>query len=462
MLFNSTIFILVFLPAVLVLYYVIDAERWRQRLVIAASLLFYAYADVRFLPLIVGSVLVNWLLAGFLHERRARLALPAGLVVNLGLLAYFKYRDFFAEILFAILDTPYQSESLILPIGISFFTFQQIAYLVDLERGKAPRYPLQQYAFFVTFFPQLIAGPIVRHDQLIPQLLRVEKRPFEAFRFGFGCLLFATGLVKKFIFADGFAPHVDAVYAAASNGAVSALDAWSGTLGFAFQIYFDFSAYSDMAIGLALLMGLRLPVNFASPYRAVSIQEFWRRWHITLSSFFRDYLYIPLGGNRHGLGRQILNLHITMMLCGLWHGAGWNFVGWGLWHAIGLSALVLWRHFGGRMPPLLGWAATALFILFGWVLFRSPDVTTVRNIYASMMMLAPDAPRVAEALPGTLAIVAAIVVLALPNSQTIVDRWATPRGIIGKVTAVAAAIVVLVITLELSKGQSVEFIYFEF
>jgi D-alanyl-lipoteichoic acid acyltransferase DltB (MBOAT superfamily) len=322
MLFNSQVFLLVFAPLTLLVWYRVAAHpRARVWTLVAASFLFYGYWEVRLVPLLAASILLNWLLAR--HAPR-RLVAPLGVAANLAVLGVFKYADFFAGTLAALLGREHTSFGIILPLGISFFTFQQISYLVDRARGRAPLYGLGNYALFVSFFPQLIAGPIVRHDQIIGQYHLDPLRDGLHERIGRGLVLLAAGLVKKVAFADQLAGVADPVFSAVlENASLTPADAWCGVLAFGFQIYFDFSGYSDMAIGLALLFGLVLPVNFEAPYRAVSVIDFWRRWHITLSTFLRDYLYIPLGGSRHGPARQALALLTTMLLGGLWHGAAW-------------------------------------------------------------------------------------------------------------------------------------------
>ncbi len=459
MLFHSQIFLLVFLPLALLLFYKFPlSSSGRQWLLITFSLVFYSWWDIRFLPLIVASVVVNWCLANACRRHEFHAAPILGVVVNLGLLGYFKYRNFFLENLLEIFGEVPVYDNLILPIGISFFTFQQISYLVDLRREQTPLYDFRRYAVYVTFFPQLIAGPIVRHDELIHQLSDWPKRDGLNERMARGGVLFIIGLAKKVLLADHFAKHADRVFEAATNGAVGTLDAWSGTLAFAFQIYFDFSAYSDMALGLGLLFGLVLPVNFNSPYKAVSVGEFWRRWHISLSRFLRDYLYIPLGGNRHGLLRQTAAQMITMLLCGLWHGAGWNFVLWGGYHGVGLVINNLWRRFGFSIPSVVSWGLTMGFVTIGWVLFRAVDFAAATAMLQSMVGISPGAPQSLAGFAGWKLAAAGVLVLAFPNSQRLALEMLAPNRLI----AGFLALLLVFITLELGKGQSIEFIYFQF
>ncbi len=458
MLFNSQVFILLFFPIVVAGYLSLPRAEWRQWFIVLSSLIFYAYADLWFLPYLIGSVIFNWGLGHAVNKNEKRYLLLLGIAANLGLLGYFKYSVFILGNLYAFTDLPSPITHVLLPIGISFFTFQQISFLVDRWRGVAPTYGFREYAFFVVYFPQLIAGPIVRHQQIIPQLSEDPWRIGYEERFGRGAILFTLGLTKKVVFADQFAKHANAVFAQANDQAVSILDAWTGALSFAFQIYFDFSAYSDMAIGLGLIMGLGLPLNFNAPYQAKTIQDFWRRWHITLSNFFRDYVYIPLGGNRHGEFRYVVAAVGTMGLCGLWHGAGWPFVIWGLWHGAGLITHHFWRKLDIPMPLVLSWGLTLLFVLLGWVLFRAETIDSAYTVYGSMFGLQAAGPSVAEGFNLILGAVAAAYVLYLPGSVPMVLTHMKPKPIF----AAIAAIVFVGLTLEVGKGDLVEFIYFEF
>lgn len=460
MLFHSQVFILLFLPVALAAYYATRGTEARQAVVIALSLFFYAWADIRFLPLLVCSILLNWTLAHAIREHGSRLALWVGVGANLGLIGYFKYKNFFLESLTALTGGTFEPTPLLLPIGISFFTFQQISYLVDVRRGVAPVYGLRKYAFYVAYFPQLIAGPIVRHNELIPLLALDPLRPGVAERVSRGAVLFVIGLVKKFAIADRMAPHANDVFAAVAGGVpVGTADAWTGALAFTLQIYFDFSAYSDMAIGLAMMMGLGLPYNFDAPYRATSIRDFWRRWHVSLSRFLRDYLYIPLGGSRHGLPRQMMAQFVTMTLCGLWHGAGWTFLAWGAWHAAGMMANTLWSAAGRRLGAWLAWPLTLLFVVFGWVLFRAESLTAAGQLWLSMVGGA--AGETTAAIGGfspSLAVAAGLIACLGPTSQAIaLERLPAWRPV-----AAVAALCLFVVILEIGKGQPIEFIYFEF
>ncbi|MDE2517126.1 MAG: MBOAT family protein [Rhodospirillales bacterium] len=386
MLFNSQVFIVCFLPVVLALYYALAGSRpARQWLIILASLIFYGWWDVRFVPLLVGLTLANWLAVRWFAANGRRAIPVAGVVLNLAVLALFKYADFLRGTFYGLAGEAWQPWHLILPLGISFFVFQKISYLEDLRRGERHIYGLRDFAMFVMFFPQLIAGPLVRHNEIIPQFDRDPRRAEMWENLGRGFMLFVIGVAKKVLFADTLAMLADPLFAQAAHAPLAALPAWIATLAYTLQIYFDFSGYSDMAIGLARMFGLELPFNFDAPYRAVSVRDFWRRWHITLSRFLRDYLYIPLGGNRVGAARQVANLIATMLLGGLWHGAAWTFVVWGGWHGLGLAVNHVWDKRFPRLPRPLAWLLTLLFVMAGWVLFRADSFAVAGHVFASLL-----------------------------------------------------------------------------
>ena len=323
-------------------------------------------------------------------SKQAKLLLASGIAVNLGLLGYFKYANFFVDNLNALAGSSHTLEAIILPLAISFFTFQQITYLVDAWRGETREYRFLHYALFVTFFPQLIAGPIVHHREMLPQLARDTLYRLNAGHLAVGITIFALGLFKKVVLADGIAVYATPVFDAAEAGVtLTFFEAWGGALAYSLQLYFDFSGYSDMAIGLARMFGVRLPLNFNSPYKATSIIDFWRRWHITLSRFLRDYLYIPLGGSRKGEARRMVNLMITMLLGGLWHGAGWTFVLWGGLHGLYLMVNHGWRKLfsvdePSRLRRLFGWALTMLVVVVAWVPFRAESLDGAMAVLGAM------------------------------------------------------------------------------
>ncbi len=355
MLFNSYPFIFLFLPIVLLGYFALGRRGNLPPVIFLAlaSLTFYAFSGWQFVPLLVASIAFNFTVGYFLIERKMRTELRlAALIIGVGgdllVLAIFKYAGFFAANLDALFSTGI-TVNILLPVGISFYSFTQIAFLVDAFRGHVARYALPHYALFVTYFPHLIAGPILHHKDMIPQFERKEAKHADPHLILCGLIIFGIGLFKKTGLADGVQPLVALAF---GPNPPSFDQAWIGALAYTFQLYFDFSGYSDMAIGMSLMFGIFLPLNFNSPYKATSIIDFWRRWHMTLSQFLRDYLYIPLGGNRHGPALRYLNLMITMLLGGLWHGAAWTFVAWGALH--GGSASITHGIISSRNPACAG------------------------------------------------------------------------------------------------------------
>jgi D-alanyl-lipoteichoic acid acyltransferase DltB (MBOAT superfamily) len=403
MLFNSYHFIFLFLPITLAGFFWIGRLGHEAAILwlVAASLFFYGWWNPIYLWLIVISMLVNFSIGSLLghahtiqRRRVARWWLTIGVVFNLALLGWFKYANFAVDTINAAAGTDFHLHTIILPLAISFFTFQQIAYLVDAYQGATREYRLTHYLLFVTFFPQLIAGPIVHHKEMLPQFMRRGTLRPHWDNLAVGGTIFAIGLFKKVVLADGIAQYATPVFDAAAGGAALTLfEAWGGALAYTFQLYFDFSGYSDMAIGGARLFGIRLPLNFHSPYKATSIVEFWRRWHMTLSRFLRDYLYIPLGGNRQGPAARYRNLMLTMLLGGLWHGAGWTFALWGGLHGLYLIVNHAWHRISARLPlgwispaagRLLGWALTFLAVVIGWVFFRAADLDAALAVLKGM------------------------------------------------------------------------------
>jgi D-alanyl-lipoteichoic acid acyltransferase DltB (MBOAT superfamily) len=398
MLFNSYQFIFGFLPAVCVCYFAI-ARFWGPRagaaVLVAGSLFFYGWWNYQYVWILLLSIGCN---AGFAialirGEPKQRLwILLVGLGFNLFLLGYFKYASFLAQNVSALLGVDWQVGQQPLPLGISFFTFQKIAFLVDAYVGGVVTFDLLHYSLFVTFFPQLIAGPIVRHNEVMPQFATLPRTP-RASDFAVGGSIFAIGLFKKVCLADLSAVWVNPVFSAAAGAPIGFVDAWVAALAYSFQLYFDFSGYTDMAIGLARLFGIVLPINFYSPYKSVNIIDFWRRWHITLSRFLRDFLYIPLGGNRHGVTRRYLNLAVTMLLGGLWHGAAWTFVLWGGFHGLMLVVNHAWHYLRRRigLPPrksragrFAACALTFIAVTSAWVLFRASSLASAGSILSAM------------------------------------------------------------------------------
>jgi len=431
---------LVFLAAVVIAFRFLEARMpgLKRTFLLLVSLVFYAWWRADFLLLLLGSTIVNFAIGRAItiaHEnsRSSSPLLLAGLTFNLGLIAWFKYAGFFAMTANGLFGAGLPLPHLFLPLAISFFTFEQISYLVDASRGHAPRYTLLDYSLFVGFFPHLIAGPIIRHNDLIPQFAKDRARDERDNDLAVGMTLFTIGLAKKTLIADNIAPFSDAVFAAAHHGAaIGTVDAWMGTLFFAFQIYFDFSGYTDMTLGSAAMLGIRLPFNFNSPYKAASIIEFWRLWHISLSTFLRDYLYIPLGGNRHGAARRYVNIFITMLLGGLWHGANWTFVIWGGLHGTYLIINHAWRYFTAKitvpsllraMTKALSVLVTFLAVIFAWTVFRADSFNAAARMIAGLAGIGGHSKLLTFGPPAAAAFAAlfALVWLA-PNSMEITWR----------------------------------------
>jgi alginate O-acetyltransferase complex protein AlgI len=386
MLFNSFPFFLLFLPLALIGYFLLGrvsrvaAMSW----MFLTSLVFYAWWEPIYLLLLLPSVAFNYTLGRHIYLGgkfgfTAKGLLEFALGVNIVLLAVFKYADFFVSTLNALLGWQMPLPGISLPIGISFFTFTQIAFLADCYKRDVSDFNPIYYGLFVTYFPHLIAGPILHHKEMMPQFAEGDALHPRSERFLHGGVLFLMGLFKKIVLADGVAQFVAPIFDGGDVYRLTAAEAWGGALAYTLQLYFDFSAYTDMAVGLSRMFGVELPLNFKSPYKATSIVDFWRRWHMTLSRFLRDYLYIPLGGNRKGPARRYVNLAITMLLGGLWHGANWTFVIWGGLHGIYLAINHLWRDGPGKwivIPSILGWAITFTAVVIAWVFFRANTLET--------------------------------------------------------------------------------------
>jgi D-alanyl-lipoteichoic acid acyltransferase DltB (MBOAT superfamily) len=395
MLFNSALFIGCFWPVVVAGFFVLGkrsshlAALW----LCAASLIFYGCWNIRYVPLLLGSVLFNYG-AGYLigharlrNLRRGFAVLTAAVSLNLLLLSYYKYANFFLGILNSGIGVDWTFGRIVLPLGISFFTFTQIAFLVDAYRGKAREYNFVHYLLFVTYFPHLIAGPILHHAQMMPQFARRSTYRPRIQNFATGITFFILGLTKKVLLADGFAPTATAIFTGAEHHiSPTLIEAWLGALFYTLELYFDFSGYCDMAIGISFCFNIRLPINFDSPYKSASIIDFWRRWHMTLSAFLRDYLYFALGGNRLGAARRYANLLVTMLLGGLWHGAGWTFVVWGGLHGLYLCINHAFRAFReqtgwregrfGAFGSACSVLATFISVVIAWVFFRADSFST--------------------------------------------------------------------------------------
>ncbi|MEQ1620157.1 MAG: MBOAT family O-acyltransferase [Methylococcales bacterium] len=407
MLFTSALFAFVYLPIVLFGFFALGrySSRFAAMWLFFASVVFYGYWMPEFTILLLGSICWNFGVGSrisalinnsdnYEHRRYARRWLIIGISLNLLLLGYFKYANFFIDNLMLLSNQHWQIERIILPIGISFFTFTQIAFLADTYQQGIREYAFVHYGLFVTYFPHLIAGPVLHHAQMMPQFREAKTYKINTANIAGGLAIFAMGLFKKIVLADGISPYADAIFNAAELGSIPSFnEAWIAALAYTFQLYFDFSGYSDMAIGLSWMFNVKLPYNFNSPYQASSISEFWRRWHISLSSFLREYLYIPLGGNRKGPVRRYLNLIITMLLGGLWHGASWNFVFWGGLHGgylvinHGFQAIAS-KFNSGLIANWLfkwtGWLLTMLLVIIAWVFFRATSFSSALTILNAM------------------------------------------------------------------------------
>src|ERR1700688_428783 len=396
MLFNSPVFLFLFLPITLTGFYVLarlygrNAALW---FLLSASLSFYAYSSLFNFALFLVTVVANFLLGYVIARARwnARAWLICGIVLNLGLIGTFKYAGLFVSSIDKLLSLTFVVPHLLLPIGISFYTCEQISYLLEVRESGRAEPSFARYALFASFFPHLIAGPIIRPHQLLPQFSSPTFGRFEWQNFAIGMTFLLFGLFKKVILADGSAVYASPVFAAVQSGAVPGLlDAWGAAIAYSFQIYFDFSGYSDMAIGLGLMFGIQLPFNFNSPYQATSIIDFWRRWHMTLSLYLRDYVYIPLGGNRGGSLRRYINIMLTMLIGGLWHGANWTFVAWGGLHGLFLLVNHAWRNLRGEREVTMAgqWAGRALtffLVVLAWVFFRADSFAAARRMFAGMI-----------------------------------------------------------------------------
>jgi len=461
MLFNSYPFILVFLPLALLGFHLLRGrglERQSVAFLVLMSLAFYGWWDAIYLLLLVPLMLATYWLAGLIMPRNgvrpalARPLLVLGISGNLATLGYFKYANFFVDNANALFGLDLFLAQVVLPLGISFFVFQKIAFLADAYAGKVDRLNLLDYSLFVTFFPQLIAGPIVHHSEVLPQFRRGGAVPWPYL--AMGLTIFAIGLAKKVLLADTAATFATPQFDAAAAGAqLDMLAAWSGALAYTAQLYFDFSGYTDMAIGAGLLFGIRLPINFDSPYKATSIIDFWRRWHITLSRFLRDYLYLPLGGNRKGPARRHVNLFIVMLLGGFWHGAGWTFVVWGALHGFYLALNHGWRALRarlgladsyGRSGRFAAGAVTFLAVVVAWVFFRAADVTAATAMLKAMTgvngFVMPAAAHGSANTGLGLLVAGALLLLAwlAPNTQQIAG-YVGPHSAHGPAAAAAPA-----------------------
>ena len=460
MLFNSHLFLIGFLPLALTLYAASGRlERGRVLVLLAVSIVFYGWWDLRFVPFLLGGIGLNWGAARLFVATGRRAIITAAIVLDLMLLGLFKYADFFAGTFAALTGTAAAPLGFALPLGISFFTFHHIMYLADLRRGRAPLPSLDRYALYICFFPQAIAGPLSRWQEVGAQFGHALAAPGWERRMALAVAYIVLGLFEKIALGDPLGRLLDPVYAASQSGPVADGAAWLAPL-FLFQVFFDFAGYSNIAIGLALLFGVVLPANFDRPFQAPSILAFWQRWHMTLGRFLRDYVFLRLadwriGRYRHTAAHYAAAIVATMGLCGLWHGAGWHFVVWGLAQGLAMLVALGWRRRMHGLPPGVGWALTIMFCLLSSVLFRAGSIEAAINIYASLGTL----PTLGLLRESMLAGVVAVLAIAWPASHTLCPRiltWAGPA-----VPAVLG-LIALVLMIQMGNADSYDFIYFQF
>jgi D-alanyl-lipoteichoic acid acyltransferase DltB (MBOAT superfamily) len=516
-LYNSFEFLFVFLPVCLLVYFLAAklSRGLANALLAAMSFVFYAWWNAHNLYIIAASILVNYGLGVMLRVRlrRAEHAVPAlheaavvaagrdvfdadrnrlsaptdnapdrplsrdpisyalltiGIVINLAALAYFKYANFGLANLAALTGHPFQPLKITLPLGISFFTFTQIAFLVDAYRGKAKELGFFRYCLFVAFFPHLIAGPIVHHSELMPQFAEPGAKRWWPSNFDIGLAFLTLGLFKKVIIADSCAPWADEVFGAdklLAAGDLLCRDAWRGALAYTMQLYFDFSGYSDMAIGLAMMFNIRLPDNFDSPYKSVNIIDFWRRWHMTLSRFLRDYLYFPLGGNRKGEPRRQFNLMATMLLGGIWHGAGWTYAVWGGYHGLLLVINHAWVSRKFPLPRFVARGVTLILVIVGWVIFRAKSMHDAFSVVRAMFTPGRAATVLAEANIAYIQFGVLAFLLLLVNFAPNTKQWIERRPLTRK-RAILLGFLFFVCLLRMREAylshEPQPFIYFQF
>lgn len=501
MLFTSAFFFCGYLPLAFLVYYLLGrrspecAAGW----LFVASVAFYGYWMPEFTFLLLSSIVWNfWVgsnigklepISGTAENRRlAKIWLIAGISVDLGVLAYFKYAGFFVANLNILLGTDWSLGRIILPIGISFFTFTQIAFLADSYLKGTKEYKFIHFGLFVTYFPHLIAGPVLHHAQMMPQFKERETYRLNVPNISAGLLIFSIGLFKKVVLADGISPYADAVFNAAEAGIQpDMIEAWVGALAYTFQLYFDFSGYSDMAIGLSWMFNVRLPYNFNSPYKALNISDFWRRWHMTLSAFLRDYLYIPLGGNKKGTVRRYINLLATMILGGLWHGANWTFVFWGTLHGVYLVINHAFQKLEGKgmvtlraSPPfrLSAWALTFISAVVAWIFFRANDFPSAIRVLSGMSMFPVDSElphgissifwnQGLDTMRGTYWLVfLSVIAFLMPNSNCIgksaLGKCRCHGALAPSVLGAALTVCAFLILVNSARDSASAFIYFNF
>lgn len=520
MLFNAPEYFLLFLPVSIVIYFLFCKRRFfvaSKMWLLLCSLFFYCYWKFDYIWILLGSIVFNFVVGSILSKEsdyiekenggsqshsfagksgvkqtERKVILFFAILSNAGLLGYYKYTDFLISDINLLLGSSFDSFHIVLPLAISFFTFQQVAYLVDSYKGLTKEYDFVSYAVFVSFFPQLIAGPIVHHRDLIPQFFKAKKLFLNYKNLCLGLFIFMVGLIKKAIIADKFAIWVGDGFGSPDN--LTLLTSWLVSFCYTFQLYFDFSGYCDMAVGSALFFNIKLPVNFNSPYKALSIQDFWRRWHITLSTFLRDYLYFPLGGSRKGSFRTYINLFTVFFVTGIWHGAGNTFVLWGLLHGVAIIVHRVFHNLGFALRKIPAWALTFIFVDIAWVLFRAPDLSVAYSVYSHMFdfdsLSLEQLHNFKNSLKSiglnyqtvTYVVLALIVVLTCKNSNELLSKVSTIKAsdlpkfslvsdrtlqrviskTAGYLACVLAAFVMFYVTLSVIGSTYTEFIYFNF
>ena len=393
MIFNSYIFVLLFLPMSVIGYYTINKFKkyaLAEVYLISMSLWFYGYFNISYLFIIISSILVNFTLATLMHkkEKLKKILVIVGILGNISVLFYYKYMMFFVQNINVIFKQNFEITNILLPLGISFFTFQQISYIVDSYTGKSPMYNLREYALFVTFFPQLIAGPIVLHNETIPQFRNETKKTLNAENFAQGLMAFSLGMGKKVLIADYLGKIVNAGYSSVNE--LTSTDAVIVVLAYTFQIYFDFSGYCDIATGIGKIFNIDIPMNFNSPYKALTINDFWKRWHITLTRFLRTYVYFPLGGNRGGGVRKYTNLMLVFLVSGLWHGANYTFILWGVLHGIFMIITRIFQKQIDKLHPALNWLMTFGFVNVTWIIFRADSLEQAITMMFKLIYFTPS------------------------------------------------------------------------
>lgn len=435
------------MPIVLIGYFLVTKitpmRVYHLAFLAAASLIFYGYWDIHFIPIILCSILINYIFSIWIGnqsatERTRKILFVIAIICNLSALGFYKYINFGIDILNIVSHQKIASTSIILPLGISFFTFTQIAYLADVLSGHPKEKNFVKYVLFVTYFPHLIAGPILHHKEMMPQFSREENKRLSPEKMAIGLTVFTIGLFKKVIVADGFSLIANPIFSAVSKGMVTSADAFDGALAYTLQIYFDFSGYSDMAIGLSLIFGIVLPFNFDAPYKSRSIIEFWQRWHITLSRFLRDYLYITLGGNRCGSMRRYFNLMLTMVLGGLWHGAGFTYLAWGFLHGLYLTVNHWWRGILNLHPALNRFSKSFIYaimsllltqfcVVIAWVYFRADSFVNANRMLKCMFTFhrGGDVKLTSHVTNIDFILIGLVyfVCIALPNINSIFEHW---------------------------------------